>query len=125
MKTRLTFLLISLCAIFTIRCSEEQEVKQAPAPQTVALKFDVNGVEKIVNATAIYDQSLKRVRLVSTEIEETEAVHDVTKKSHLRVTLKASHDYGRTELVPGGGEIKTGYYGYSEGCFYYGTLIAS
>ena len=114
-----------VCVIFTTRCSDDQEVKQTPAPKTVALKFDVNGTEKIVNATAIYDESLKRVKLVSDEIVEIEAIHDVTKKVIYVYTLKTLNNAGRTQLVPGGGEIKTGYYGYSEGCFYYGTLITA
>lgn len=111
--------LLFVCVIFTTRCSDDQEVKQAPKPQTVALKFDVNGVEKIVNATMVYNESLKRVQLVSDEIIEIEAVHEVTKKVMYVYTLKGTQDSaGRTELY----EIKTGYYGYAEGCYYYGTL---
>ncbi len=88
MKTRLTLLLISLFAISAIRCSDDQEVKQTPTPQTVALTFDVNGVERIVNATAIYDESMKRVRLVSNEIEETRSDTRCDEKGHLCVHPK-------------------------------------
>lgn len=113
--------LLFVCVIFTTRCSDDQEVKQTPAPKTVALKFDVNGTEKIVNATAVYDESLKRIKLVSDEIVEIEAIHETTKQLIYVYALKAKQDgTGRTELY----EIKTGYYGYSQqtGCYYYGTL---
>ena len=82
------------------------------------MKFQVDGVDKIVTAKFVYDNSQKRYVIDSDLIEEIKAVDETTKKDVYVYSLKSKGEESARY------EIKRGYYGYSgeTGCFYYGTL---
>lgn len=107
----LSKILTVVLLIAVIACQDhEQQVKS----KEVQLNF--NG--KIINAKMVFNKEENRVQLISDEIVEIKAINKKTNQPIYVYTLINS----KNGKVDG---IKRGYYGYSEGCYYYGTLYES
>jgi len=121
---KLITLLALFCLVIATSCQDDQPEAKLPTDTQIALKFDVNGEAKTVVALRRYDGALGRFTLLSDEIVERVALDEKTKKVIYVYCLKETIENGRSQLVPSDqpGTKKTGYYGYSEGCYYYGTL---
>lgn len=119
MKKIKHFLYLLLPLFVGTQCATE-EPQVAKQSYEVNMKFHVNGVERVIVARFIYDNSEKRYILKSDLIGETKAINESTKEEMYVYFLKLENENARLLY-----EVKRGYYGYSgnTGCFYYGTLI--
>lgn len=120
MKKILINILTTCVALIAMQCSEQNDVKKQRASKEVELKFNVDGLDQIIKATMIYNESLKKSQLLSDELIEITAKHDKTGRMIHVYTLKSN----RMEQSNGRIEWKRlrGYYGYDSGCYYFGTL---
>jgi hypothetical protein len=119
-KLSFIMLLLSITLIGT-HCSEEENVKKDNTTHDVPFKFNIDGVDQTVIATFKYNADLQRLVEISGNVTEIEATDETTGKLMYvyTYTLNAlEHANERAQW-----SIKTGYYGYSSGCFYWGTLI--
>lgn len=101
-----------------IQCSDDGEVVEGKV-KGVNLVFTTNGVAKTIYARFIYSTALGRYQLLSQDVVEIKALHEITGEVIYVYALKTGIDL---HAPNGKSEIKTGYYGYSSGCFYFGTL---
>lgn len=109
-----------LCASIILigtQCSEESNVKQ-DRNQNVNFTFG----DKVVTANFLFDPSFKTFELVSNEMTVKIVKDSETRKIVYVYTLKSIENSNTSARVEGG-SIKVGYYGYSDGCWYWGKLF--
>lgn len=116
---RVCTLMVCMCLLFSVlQCSEEPELDQREV-KAVRLVFTSDGISKTVDAKFVYNAALNRYQLLSEMLVEIEAIHEATREVIYVYALKSELEAGAPN---GKSEIKTGYYGYTGGCFYFGTL---
>lgn len=124
MKRILSLVLISSMVLFGTQCSEDQDVSPSNSenkPYNVVFKFSVDDKMKDVKASFIFDELQQRYVIKSGEIIEIKAIHEITRKTMYVYTMK-QYDLPKSNYRVEW-SIKTGYYGYDAGCFYWGTLF--
>ncbi len=86
-----------------IQCSDDGEVVEGKV-KGVNLVFTANGVAKTIYARFIYSTALGRYQLLSQDVVEIKALHEITGEVIYVYALKTEIDL------------------HSSGCFYFGTL---
>lgn len=116
---RIYTLMFCMCSLFSvIQCTDESGPIRSNV-KTVKLVFTTNGISETVDAKFIYNTSLSRYQVLSDDIVEIAALHESTRETIYVYALRSAIE---ANAANGKSEIKTGYYGYSSGCFYFGTL---